>query len=255
MAFISLENRTIWIVGASTGIGRELTNALAGRNNHLIVTARNKQKLEAIATDSSIDISILECDISQSDSSTRLQSGLAEITQSLDLIVLNAGNCEYVDVDSFDTALFSRVFEVNMLGLVRCIEAALPFLRKSGKNPHIVGISSASAITGLPRAEAYGASKAAVTSFLESLSLDLHREGIFVSIVEPGFVDTPLARKNDFPMPFLMNVRDAVKIMINGIERRRRKVAFPRRLIWSLMVIRLLPASLRHRVCLSMTRR
>lgn len=254
MARIALNNRTIWITGASSGIGRALTTSLLGKNNRLILTARNQSALEEIRESDPERIHVVAADISDPGCAESLRNNLGSITSSIDTVILNAGTCEYVDVDTFDAALVERVLQVNLLGLSRCVEASLPLLKKSQNHPHIVGISSAAAITGLPRAEAYGASKAAVVSFLESLGLDLNRYGIEVSVVYPGFVETPLTDLNDFPMPFIMDVNTASELILDGIEKRKLKVQFPKRLIWLLKLMAALPERLRFKTGLGMVR-
>jgi short-subunit dehydrogenase len=256
MNSIPLSNRTIWITGASSGIGKALASRLAGNGNHLILTARNEAALEAIRNDASgnCNITILPADLSNNECLPALKSALDELPNGLDTMILSAGNCEYVDVKAFSSAMVERMSAINFVGMARCIEAGLPSLRRSTKNPHIVGIGSAAAITGLPRAEAYGASKAAVNNFLESLGLDLAPEGIDVSIVVPGFVDTPLTRKNDFPMPFLMDEESAATRIIRGIEKRHIRISFPWQLISLLTAMRLVPESWRMILGKSMVR-
>ena len=254
MPSILLKNRTIWVTGASTGIGKALAEKLISLDNRLIVTSRNAESLQPLKNLAPDRVHIIAADISVPECVPQLRRGLAEISNSIDTIVLNAGTCEYVDTHQFDSALFNRVMQVNFVGLARCIEASIELLRASSNAPHIVGISSAAAITGLPRAEAYGGSKAAVESCLESLALDLDHQGIDVTIVYPGFVDTPLTKKNDFPMPFLMSSESAVGKMIRGIESRKFRVTFPARLIWSLKLMSMLPDTLRHRLGRSMVK-
>ncbi|MBX2867540.1 MAG: SDR family NAD(P)-dependent oxidoreductase [Acidiferrobacterales bacterium] len=254
MSSVSLRNRTIWITGASTGIGKSLAEALIARGNRVIVTSRREESLLSLKSLAPDRVDIVAADVSKPDSVLSMRSELDKLTNSIDTVILNAGTCEYLDTNQFDSALFDRVIQVNFVGLARCIEASIHLLQNSALSPHIVGISSAAAITGLPRAEAYGASKAAVESCLESLALDLDAQGVDVSIVYPGFVDTPLTRKNDFPMPFLMSSDQAVIEMIKGIEARKFRIAFPKRLIWSLKLMAMLPDKLRHRLGLSMVR-
>lgn len=254
MASIPLTQRTVWITGASSGIGRALATKLIERGNKLILTARNELALNQIRDIDPERVSVVPADLADPKCVEALKANLESVATSIDTVILNAGTCEYLDVEHYETALVERVLQVNVLGLSRCIEASLPLVRNSNNHPHIVGISSAAAITGLPRAEAYGASKAAVVSFLESLGLDLNRYGIDVSIVYPGFVETPLTDLNDFPMPFIMDVGTATELIIDGIEKRRHKVAFPKRLIWSLKLMAALPESLRFKLGLGMVR-
>jgi short-subunit dehydrogenase len=254
MARVALKNRTIWITGASSGIGRSMAEKLIQSGNRLIITARNENALTAIKKAAPDQVEVVVADIADPNSITHMQERLEAVTDQLDTVILNAGTCEYLDVSNYDTDLIERVIQVNLLGMSRCIQASLDLLKSSSTNPHIVGISSAAALTGLPRAEAYGASKAGVVSFLESLGLDLHRYGIDVSIVYPGFVETPLTDRNDFPMPYLMDADTAVGLIIDGIEKRKIKITFPRRLIWSLKLMAALPEKLRFKAGLSMVR-
>lgn len=237
--------RRVWLTGASSGIGRSLLELLVRQGNHVIVTSRNHAELELLKAQYPENIDVLAADISLSSSTKAMSLGLRKITHTLDTVILNAGTCEYVDIFKFDTDLFERVIQANFLGTVRCIESSIKLL-ESGSSPQLVAISSAAAFTGLPRAEAYGASKAAVASLFESLSLDLSSRAIDVSIVYPGFVDTPLTRKNDFPMPFLVSPEKAARLIVKGLDRRRLKIIFPRRLTWPLRVMSVLPARLRQ---------
>jgi len=254
MSSVLLRNRTIWLTGASTGIGKVLAEKLISLDNRLIITSRNAESLRPLKDLAPDRVDIVAADISLPESVSQMRTELAAVSNSIDTIILNAGTCEYIDTHQFDSALFDRVMQVNFVGLARCIEASIDLLRASSNAPHIVGISSAAAITGLPRAEAYGGSKAAVESCLESLALDLDHQGIAVTIVYPGFVDTPLTQKNDFPMPFLMPAELAVEKIVRGIESRKFRVTFPARLIWSLKLMSMLPDTLRHKLGLSMVK-
>lgn len=239
---VLLENRKIWITGGSHGIGLELAKRLLEKNNSLIITARSQSSLRKLESDYPGRVTVLCADLSFEQSAQHLRVALEQHCQHLDTIILNAGICEYVDVRNPDMALVDRVTQTNYLGFVRSLYAALPLLRQSSNSPHIVGISSASAYIGLPRAQAYGASKAAMRHFLQSLRVDLYSERIDVSIVYPGFVDTRLTRANDFEMPFQLTTGQAVERMIIGMEKRKNEIAFPRRLIWPLRLMSVLPA-------------
>lgn len=199
-------------------------------------------------------VTAVPADITRPSATGKLREELDELESGLDTMILCAGDCEYVDSRHFDSGVVARMLEVNVVGMARCIEAGLPALRRSGHRPQIVGVSSASAITGLPRAEAYGASKAAVVSMLESLSLDLHGEGIRVTVVLPGFVDTPLTRRNDFPMPFLMDAGKAAERIVAGVENGRRRIVFPRTLAWPLRLLGAMPEGTRIRLGQRMVR-
>ncbi len=241
---VELKNRTIWLTGASFGIGLELAKTLLDKDNHLIVTARSETVLQQLKVKYPDQVTIVVCDVAERSAANYLKSELVKYVDSLDTVILNAGICEYINVSDFDMEVVERVTQTNYLGFVRCVAAALPLLKNSSKHPHLVGVSSASAYIGLPRAEAYGTSKAAIRHFLQSLRLDVFPLGIDVSIIYPGFVDTRLTQANDFEMPFQLTTEQAVSRIINGIEKRKKEIAFPKRLIWPIRFFSALPASL-----------
>ena len=168
-------------------------------------------------------------------------------------MIANAGTCEYVDVNQFDTALFRRVLETNVLGLVNTVGAALPLLKQS-KRGYIVGVSSSVAMLAMPRAQAYGSSKAAITHFLESMKADLTPLGLDVSVVSPGFVKTPLTDVNDFPMPMRITADQAAKEIVKGLRKRTWHIHFPKRFTFILWMLGHLPAFLRHKITAAMSR-
>jgi short-subunit dehydrogenase len=130
----------------------------------------------------------------------------------------------------------------NYFSLIYGIEAALPLLRKSPCG-HIIGMSSVAGFHGLPHGEAYCASKAAVMAFLQGLSVDLQPENIKVSIVCPGFIDTPLTRKHHFKMPFLMDDLRAAKVIVKGILKQKAEISFPKKIAIPLKLLHFLPQS------------
>ncbi|MDH3388616.1 MAG: SDR family NAD(P)-dependent oxidoreductase [Gammaproteobacteria bacterium] len=235
-------NKVIWITGASSGLGRSLAIAQAARGNRVIASARSEDALEELAA-LDANITALPCDITDAASLETAGARMAEISSHLDQVILNAGNCEYLDFPDPDWAAIRRVMEINFFGSVNCVRLALPMLRKSpGGQPHIVGVASQVTAAPFPRSEAYGASKAALQYFFDSLRIDLASEKIDVTVVNPGFVDTPLTRNNNFPMPFLMDVDRAASRIVKNIEARPRSYSFPLRLSALLFISKLMPA-------------
>lgn len=233
--------KVIWITGASSGLGRSLALQLAGQGNRVIASARNQAELDKLAA---LDANIvaLPCDITDEEAMQSLCSHIEEISPALDQVILNAGNCEYLDFPDPDWSAVRRVMEVNFFGTLNCVKLALPLLRKSNSDrPHVVAVVSQVTAAPFPRAEAYGASKAAMRYFFDSLRMDLAAEDIDVTVVNPGFVDTPLTRKNDFPMPFLMQVDEAAERIVKNIEARPRRYSFPLRLSILLSLSKILP--------------
>ncbi|MCH8550604.1 MAG: SDR family NAD(P)-dependent oxidoreductase [Natronospirillum sp.] len=242
---------SVWLVGASTGIGyhlaRELAAELAPEAGHLFISARSADKLQALADDINksfpkVSVTVLPLDITDAPARDSALQQIADTTGSLDWLVLNAGTCEYIDMDRDDNDLdmYDRVLDTNFHGPVRLFHAALPLLRK-GRDPRLVGISSSVTFSPLPRAQAYGASKAAFTYWLGTMAADLKPLGIRVQVVSPGFVDTPLTRRNDFKMPFLLSAEDAGKRIRKGIRRQQAHIHFPKRFTLGLRLFGLLP--------------
>ena len=131
--------------------------------------------------------------------------------------------------------------------VVRALSAVLPALRQRKKG-HIAWIASVAGYRGLPKAAAYGPTKAALINLAESLKPDLSRMGVAVSVINPGFVETPLTSKNDFPMPFLMKPADAARLTIQGLARGRFEISYPWQFVTMLKIARLLPYGLYFRM-------
>lgn len=246
----------IWLTGATSGIGEALAKRLISEGHHVVVSARNQQALEALCQGAPHAYP-LPLDISDQQAVLAAGKQIGEWLGALDLALFNAGTCEYVDARHFDMALIERVFKPNLFGTLYGIEAALTLLRAArheGKPARLAATSSASAYLPLPRAEAYGASKAAVSYFLESLRLDLHQEGIDVSIIHPGFVKTPLTDRNDFPMPMQVSAEEAASAIIAGLVKGRLDIHFPRRFTYLVKLLGILPPALRRTIGLRMTR-
>lgn len=244
------QGQRIWITGASSGIGRELALRLATAGARVFASARNAEALSGLHA----GIVALPLDVTDRTALLAAAATLRAQAGGLDVLVLNAGNCEYLDVRQFDPALVERMLAVNFMGAVYTLEAALPLLR-AGETRYIVGVGSSAAWTGLPRAEAYGASKAALHYFLDSLRVDLTAEGFSVSVVTPGFVDTPLTARNDFPMPMRMPVARAVDSLLAGMARRKAEIDFPPLFTRTLRAARLLPAGWRNALYQRLVRR
>jgi len=253
--------KRIWLTGASSGIGEGLARRLLADGHRVALSARSADKLEAIAADAEQgpgEALVVTLDLTDREAIRAAASQIEASFGGLDLALLNAGTCEYLDAREFEADLVHRVFATNFQAAVDVIESALPLLRMAaadgGERPQLAAVSSASAYLPLPRAEAYGASKAAVSYFLESLRLDLDNQGIDVSVIHPGFVKTPLTERNDFPMPMQVTVEQAVEAIVAGLARHRLDIHFPRRFTLLVKLLGILPAPLRRSIGLRMTR-
>nr|WP_272887467.1 SDR family NAD(P)-dependent oxidoreductase [Stutzerimonas stutzeri] len=236
-------SRRIWLTGASSGIGHELARILLAEGHCLALSARRVEPLDAFARRYPGQVLVLSGDLGDIEQVRAMGATIEAQWGALDSVILNAGTCEYIDAGQFEAALLERVMRANVLAVGYCIEVALPLLRQ-GVRPHLVGVGSSVTWLPLPRAGAYGASKAALRYLLESLRLDLASEGIDISLVSPGFVDTPLTRRNDFPMPMSWPANKAARHIARCLERRPLHIAFPAPFIAVLRLLSLLPARL-----------
>ncbi|RMS94448.1 Short-chain dehydrogenase/reductase SDR [Pseudomonas coronafaciens pv. oryzae] len=220
--------RRIWLTGASSGIGLALAKELLDAGHRLALTARTLEPLQKLADSHPLQVLLVTGDITDSSQVKAMAERIAQEWGALDTAIFNAGTCEYIDARHFEAAMVERVVRTNLLASSYCIEEALPLLR-NGNQPHLVGVASAVTFLALPRAEAYGASKAGLRYLYEALRIDLASENIDVTIVSPGFVDTPLTQKNDFPMPMRWPVEKAARYIADNLSRTRRplEVSFP----------------------------
>lgn len=251
MSYMPLKQQSIWLVGASSGIGEALVAELQPRCRQLYISARSEDKLQTMASLYN-NVKALPLDVTDTDAAQSVANQISE-NGGIDMLIANAGTCEYVDVQQLDVALFERVMRTNFIGLVNCTAAALPLLRKSPKGC-LAAMSSSSSWLAMPRAQAYGASKAATNYFMESMRADLVHEGIDTCVIFPGFVDTPLTKRNDFDMPMMISASEAARHIAHGLEQRQLSIHFPKRFTWPLKVLGLLPALVRLKIAARLSR-
>ena len=189
-----MSNKTILITGATSGIGYSLFEQYSEQGEQVIACGRNQQQLSSMG-----NVAFKTCCFDITD-----QQAIEEASrtiESLDVLILNAGNCRYIDdAKHFDGELFADVIQTNLISLGWLLQYLLPKVKKGGQ---VVFVSSSATLLPFQRSEAYGASKAGVDYLAKSLKLDLIKEEIDVTLIHPGFIKTPLTDKNDFSMPFL----------------------------------------------------
>jgi NAD(P)-dependent dehydrogenase (short-subunit alcohol dehydrogenase family) len=158
----------------------------------------------------------------------------------IDIAMMNAGTWEQVDVARWDSSSIREHVETNLLGMVNTLDAVLPRMleRRRGR---LVGVASVAGYRGFTGAEAYGTTKAAEINLLESLRIDLAPLGVTVQIVNPGFVDTPMTRRNEFPMPFITDTGTAARRIVDGIRKGKVEVVFPFPYLIGMKILRLIP--------------
>jgi hypothetical protein len=231
-----------WITGASSGIGEAVALRLAAQGWTVAASARSADKLAALAARATGPGRILAVplDVTDLEATRRTVSELEAAHGAVALAILNAGTYKADGAKNFDIEAFRETYELNVMGTANCLDAVMQGMigRRAG---HIAVVSSVAGYRGLPRSLAYGSSKAALINLTESLKLDLERYGVKVQLVNPGFIRTPLTDKNDFPMPFLMEVGDAADRLVAELKGDGFEITFPRRFTWMLQRLRCLP--------------
>ncbi|MGA7837218.1 MAG: SDR family NAD(P)-dependent oxidoreductase [Ignavibacteriaceae bacterium] len=253
---MQLQNKVVVITGASSGIGEELAKQLANEGCKLALLARRDEKLSKLKSGLSLkakDIKTFKCDVSNHPSVKETTRKIIDHFGKVDIAILNAGVSFKVNMNEFDSTIAEETFDTNVLGLAYFFEELLPDFKKR-KEGIIVGVSSLADGRGFPNAGIYSASKAAATIFLESQRISLKKFGIKVITVKPGFVKTPMTKRNKFPMPFLMDVEKASKIIIKGIKKEKNIIQFPWQTVLGAKIFRLMPDALFNFVALKNTK-
>ena len=235
-----LSGRNVWLIGASTGIGAAMAPRLAREGARLAVSSRNEAALQSVANGIPGDVAVLPLDATIEGALASAAERLRASWGQIDVMIYNAGVWSAIDVEKYDVKAIEEQIAVNLVGLVRAVGAVLPDMIRR-RHGEIVGVASLSGYGAFPRAEAYGASKAAANYFLQSLRIDVAKHGVGVTTVNPGFVKTRLTDANDFPMPFLMEPEAAADAIVQGLLAGHAEVHFPKRLSIPLKFVTALP--------------
>lgn len=234
---MDLNGRTAWVVGASSGIGASVARELLSRGARVAVSARREAQLAEVSGGGML---VIPVDVTDAES---LRAAAAVVTEKLgpiDLVVLAAGYWKQMSAEDWDTELFRRHVEVNLVGMSNAIAAVLPQMLARGEGV-IAGVASVAGYRGLPGSEAYGATKAAQINLLEALRAHVAGRGVHVTTICPGFVRTEMTAENDFPMPFIIDADDAGRAICDGLERDRVEIVFPARMAALMKVARFVP--------------
>ncbi|MCA8916577.1 MAG: SDR family NAD(P)-dependent oxidoreductase [Planctomycetes bacterium] len=227
-------HQVVAITGASSGIGAELAVQLGALGCSVGLIARREDLLKEVAAKVVAAGGKACCATADVAEYSQVQSAMQTISAQLgeiDCVVANAGVGQQLDRNAFDAAATERIFRINVLGMVNAFYAALPGMLQR-KRGHLVSIASLASYQGLPRDGGYAASKAAMRVHCEGLRIELRGSGIDVSTICPGFIRTPLTDKNEFDMPFLLEVDAATRKIIRAVARRRRVYNFPWQFWW-----------------------
>ena len=252
----SLRGARVWLTGASSGIGAALVTRLVDRGARVAITARRVDLLEAIARENSkggSSLLVVPADVTDPAAVAAAARRIEAEWGGIDLAIFNAGGSVASNPQSADrnpqfaAPDFVDTMALNYFSVVYGIDAVLPGMLARGSG-HIAAVASLAGYRASSVALPYSAAKAAVIHLIEGLRLSTGSRGIAFTIINPGFVRTPLTARNTLRMPFLVEVDDAAGRIVRGLERRKREIHFPAPLSWTVKLLRLLPDSVYARI-------
>lgn len=226
----------IWLIGASSGIGRALAISLAKRGANLYLSSRKSELLEELQQQFPNLITVYALDVLNSE---EIVSTLNKI-EKLDMVIGLAADYSPMTIQNFDTKIASHMIDVNLKGAINLTGPVLKRFCRERKG-HLSLVASIAGYIGLPQSSVYGATKAALINFCESIYNEAKEFNVDISIINPGFVKTNLTAKNSFPMPFLMTPEEAADEIIKGLERGQFAIVFPKTFSYFFRTLRLLP--------------
>ena len=233
----------IWIIGGSSGIGEAMARAYAARGALVVISGRDEKALEAALTRIGPGQLAARADAVDPQS----LAAVADQHGPFDRVITTAAIYDPGPLGKADQNKAEAIFAVNLTGTFNVARVAINALKPGGQ---LVLFGSAAAIFGLPNGQVYSATKAAIVNMAQSLRAELWPQ-VDVRLVTPGFVRTPLTDKNEFAMPGLMEPEDAARRILRGLDGRSFEIAFPRRLIWPLKLLGVLP----HPIAFALTKR
>ena len=235
------QGRRCWIVGASSGIGEALAHALAKRGARVALSGRRVAALEMLAASLGPASLVQPLDVRDGAAFAAAAEAIAGAWGGIDLVVLMAGDYAPMRAWKIDVDVARRMIETNLVGAFNALAAVVPRFLAQGAG-HVAIVSSVAGYRGLPQALVYGPTKAALINLAETLYMDLAPKGLGVTVVNPGFVKTPLTAQNRFRMPALIEPEEAAREIVAGLERGAFEIHFPKRFTRVLKLLQLLPA-------------
>ncbi|TNF57552.1 MAG: SDR family NAD(P)-dependent oxidoreductase, partial [Rhodobacteraceae bacterium] len=237
------QGKRYWLVGASEGLGAALAQVISRAGAHVILSARNADRLAEVAASLPGPSTVQAMDIADDDSVAAAAKAVGEV----DGVVLLAGVYWPMTARAWDAAQATAMADINFTGMVRVLGQVVPGMvaRDAG---HVVITGSLSGFRGLPGAIGYGAAKAATMSLAETMYADLRKTGVCVQLANPGFIRTRLTDKNDFDMPFIMEPDIAARAMFEHMNGDRFKTSFPTLFSWVFRLSQFLPDWLYYRI-------
>tara|TARA_B100000795_G_scaffold249741_1_gene217448 strand:- start:456 stop:1211 length:756 start_codon:yes stop_codon:yes gene_type:complete len=236
---MSINQKKIWITGASSGIGKALALKFANENWQVAVSARRKMLLDELAQKP--NIFSFPLDVTDDNLVKTSFSAILDKFKELDICVFCSGAYDPKLEKEINKDQIKKIMNINFFGVLNCIKAVEKYF-KNKKEGHISVVSSIAAYRGLPNSSGYGPSKAALTNLTESLYFDFKKYNVRISLISPGFIKTPLTNQNTFDMPFIKTPEFAADKIYNGLTKSSSfEIHFPKELTILLKFLRILP--------------
>jgi short-subunit dehydrogenase len=233
------EGEMIWIIGASSGIGLDLSKSLSKKGAKLILSARREDALSKLNDELGGQHAIYPLDVSSFDDIAKTTKAIFKKYKIVDRVIFMAGIYKPLMIKDIEADFAEQMMRVNFLGAVALVSSLLPYFEKQ-KKAQIVLCASVSGYLGLPKGQPYSASKAALINYAESLKVEVSKH-IDVKLINPGFVRTRLTDMNKFQMPMIIESSKAADIIVNGLSKSRFEIHFPKGFTFLLKIVASLP--------------
>lgn len=245
------KDKVVFLTGASSGIGEALAVEIAKRGAIIGLLARREELLKELAEKCEAaggKARVFACDVVDAEAVQKSADALRDEFGRIDIMIANAGiGGKDKETQEIHPDFVKKVIDINLMGAVNSAYAVLPQMLARGSG-QLVAISSLAGIRGLPKSAAYSASKAGMTALFESIRLDVQGRGVAVTIIQPGFIKTPLTAGRKNKLPFVMELEDAIPLFLSAIEKQKKFAAFPWQLASFVRLGKIFPAWLYDRI-------
>jgi NADP-dependent 3-hydroxy acid dehydrogenase YdfG len=233
--------KKVWVIGASSGIGEACAKALLEKGCKLALSSRRVERLNEIAAKAATDQTlVVPLDVTNDEQFQSAYKRIQDAWGGIDLLLFVSGVYTPLRADHFDIQIAEKTIDANLLGPMKAVALVVPDMLQAHSG-HIAIVGSVAGYSGLPKALAYGPSKAAIINFCENLYYDLLPTGVSVHMISPGFVATEATAQNDFEMPALISAEVAAQEILDGIQKGEFDIHFPKRFSRFLKFLRILP--------------
>ena len=248
-----MNDKVIWITGASTGIGKALAIKFSQNGWKVAISARREVLLNEIVSENK-NIFAFPFDVTDKEKCNSTFNLIKNKFDNIDLCVFSTGTWDPKKEKEIDVEQIENVMKINFFGTLNCIKSVESYFKTRGYG-QISIVSSIAGYRGLPNSTGYGPSKSALNNLAESLYFDFKRHGVRVSLISPGFIKTPMTDKNDFKMPFLKSPEFAAEKIYNGLVNSKSfEIDFPKQLTITLKLLKILPIKLYFKIVERMTK-